>query len=229
MLYSVFKHLLVGPPLRLLFRPDVEGLDHIPACGPAILAGNHPSFSDSAFLGVVARRKVVFLAKAEYFAGPGVKGFLVRQLMSGAGNIPVERGHGRAALASLDVAKRVLAAGQLFGIYPEGTRPPDGRLYRGKTGVARLALETGAPLIPVAMLNTYEIQPPGTVVPKIRQVRIRIGAPLDLAPYRGRPDRRAAERELTDELMRRLQGLSGQEYVPIYAQQAKDRAASAEG
>jgi 1-acyl-sn-glycerol-3-phosphate acyltransferase len=225
-LYSLFKHLLIGPPLRLLFRPDVEGLEHIPATGAAILAGNHPSFSDSAFLGVVVRRRVVFLAKAEYFTGPGVKGFLVRHLMSGAGNIPVERGHGRAALASLDAAKRVLAAGQLFGIYPEGTRPPDGRLHRGKTGTARLALETGAPLVPVAMLNTYEIQPPGTVLPKIRQVRIRIGAPVDLAPYRDRPDRRAAERELTDELMRRLQELSGQEYVPIYAQQAKDRAAA---
>jgi 1-acyl-sn-glycerol-3-phosphate acyltransferase len=225
-LYSVFKYVLVGPPLRLLFRPDVEGLDHIPASGPAILAGNHPSFSDSAFLGVVARRKVVFLAKSEYFTGPGVKGFLVRQLMCGAGNIPVERGRGRASLAALEAAKRVLAAGQLFGIYPEGTRPPDGRLYRGKTGVARLALETGAPLIPVAMLNTYEIQPPGTVVPKIRRVRIRIGPALDLAPYRDRPDRKAAERELTDELMRRLQALSGQEYVPIFAQQAKDRLAA---
>ena len=226
MLYALFKYVLVGPALRALFRPDVDGLDHIPGAGPAILAGNHQSFSDSAFLGTVSRRKVVFLAKSEYFTGRGLKGLLVRLTMTGAGNIPVERGHGRAALASLEVAKRVLADGQLLGIYPEGTRPPDGRLYRGKTGVARLALETGAPLIPVAMLNTYEIQPPGAVVPKIRQVRIRIGPELDLAPYRDRPDRKAAERELTDELMRRLQALSGQEYVPIYAQQAKDRLAA---
>ena len=157
----------------------------MPDTGPAILASNHLSFSDSIFMPLMVKRRVTFVAKAEYFTGKGIKGWLMQKFFVGTGTIPVDRSGGRAAQAALDTRLRVLREGDLAGIYPEGTRSPDGRLYRGKTGVARLALESGAPVVPVAMLNADEIQPTGKLIPKIKRVRIRFGAPLDFSRYAG--------------------------------------------
>ncbi|MEV4623783.1 lysophospholipid acyltransferase family protein [Asanoa sp. NPDC049573] len=225
MLYWLLKYVILGPWLRLVFRPVVEGRDNVPATGPAIIASNHLSFSDSIFMPLEVRRKVTFVAKAEYFTGKGIKGWLVKMFFVGTGTIPVDRSGGRAAQAALDTQLRVLRAGNLAGIYPEGTRSPDGRLYRGKTGVARLALLSGAPVIPVVMLNADEIQPPGKVLPKIKRVRIRFGEPIDFSRYAGMSGDRFVERAVTDEIMYELMELSGREYVDIYAQKAKNLAA----
>jgi 1-acyl-sn-glycerol-3-phosphate acyltransferase len=226
-LYWLLKYVILGPWLRLIFRPQVEGRDNVPATGPAIIASNHLSFSDSIFMPLMVRRKVTFVAKAEYFTGKGLKGWLTKMFFVGTGTIPVDRAGGRAAQAALETQLRVLRAGNLAGIYPEGTRSPDGRLYRGKTGVARLALESGAPVIPVVMLNADEIQPPGKVLPKIKRVRIRFGAPLDFSRYAAMSGDRFVERAVTDEIMYELMELSGREYVDIYAQKAKNQAAKA--
>ena len=227
MFYWVCKYILIGPWLRLLFRPEVEGLEHLPADGAAILASNHLSFSDSVFLPVVCKRRITFLAKSDYFTTPGFKGLLIRLFMSAAGQVPVDRSGGRASEAALRTGLRVLGTGALLGIYPEGTRSPDGRLYRGKTGVARMALEAGVPVIPCAMINTHEIQPPGRVRPKIMRVKIAIGAPLDFSRYEGMSGDRFVLRSMTDEIMYELMQLSGQEYVDIYAQKAKALTADA--
>jgi 1-acyl-sn-glycerol-3-phosphate acyltransferase len=220
-LYYVLKYVILGPWIRLIFRPKVEGREYLPDTGAAIIASNHLSFSDSIFMPLMVKRKVTFVAKQEYFTGKGLKGFLVRMFFVGAGTIPVDRSGGRAAQAAIDTGLRVLREGRLFGIYPEGTRSPDGRLHRGKTGVARLALESGAPVIPVAMLNADEIQPPGKILPKIKRVRIRFGPPLDFSRYAGMAGDRFIERAVTDEIMYELMTLSGREYVDIYAQKVK--------
>src|SRR5499427_8864043 len=175
LLYWLLKYVLLGPWLRLIFRPTAEGREYLPDTGPAIIASNHISFSDSIFMPLLVKRKVTFVAKAEYFTGKGIKGFLTKLFFVGAGTIPVDRSGGRAAQAAIDTGLRILREGKLFGIYPEGTRSPDGRLHRGKTGVARLALESGAPVIPVAMLNADEIQPPGKIIPRLIRPRIRFG------------------------------------------------------
>ncbi|WP_228977983.1 1-acyl-sn-glycerol-3-phosphate acyltransferase [Streptomyces sp. DH12] len=220
----------IGGPLKLAFRPWVEGLENIPAEGPAILASNHLSFSDSFFLPAVLDRKVTFIAKAEYFTSPGVKGKLTAAFFKGVGQLPVDRsgarGAGDAAVRSgVEVVKR----GELFGIYPEGTRSPDGRLYRGRTGgLARVALATGAPVIPIAMIDTEKIQPPGKVLPKLMRPGIRIGEPLDFSRYQGMEGDRFILRSVTDEVMYEIMKLSGQEYVDIYATVAKRRIAEAE-
>jgi 1-acyl-sn-glycerol-3-phosphate acyltransferase len=219
--YWLLKYVLLGPVLKLIFRPQVEGLDNVPASGPAILASNHLSFSDSIFMPLVVPRKVTFVAKAEYFTGKGVKGWLKKMFFVGTGTIPVDRSGGRAAQAALDTQLRVLRSGELAGIYPEGTRSPDGRLYRGKTGVARLALDSGAPVIPVAMLNADQVQPIGKVMPKIMRVRIRFGAPLDFTRYAGMAGDRFVERAVTDEIMYELMELTGREYVDVYAAKVK--------
>jgi 1-acyl-sn-glycerol-3-phosphate acyltransferase len=220
-LYYLLKYVFLGPWLRLIFRPQVEGREHVPATGPAIIASNHLSFSDSIFMPLMVRRRVTFVAKAEYFTGKGLKGWLTKMFFVGTGTIPVDRSGGRAAHAAIETGLRVLREGNVFGIYPEGTRSPDGRLYRGKTGVARLALESGAPVIPVVMLNADEIQPPGKILPKIKQVKIRFGAPLDFSRYRGMAGDRFIERAVTDEIMYELMELSGREYVDVYAQKVK--------
>ncbi|KOX06898.1 acyl-phosphate glycerol 3-phosphate acyltransferase [Micromonospora sp. NRRL B-16802] len=217
----MLKYVLLGPLLKLIFRPQVEGLDNVPATGPVILASNHLSFSDSIFTPLITRRKVTFVAKAEYFTGKGIKGWLTRMFFVGTGTIPVDRSGGQAARAALDTQLQVLRAGGVAGIYPEGTRSPDGRLYRGKTGVARLALESGAVVVPVAMLNADQIQPPGKLIPRIARVRIRFGAPLDFSRYQGMAGDRFVERAVTDEIMYELMELSGREYVDIYAQKLK--------
>ncbi|MEU4473603.1 lysophospholipid acyltransferase family protein [Micromonospora sp. NPDC023888] len=219
MIYWALKY-TVGSAVKLVYRPEVVGRENLPETGPALLVGNHPSFSDSVFLSAVMRRKVVYIAKLEYFTGRGLKGRLRRMVISGMGNIPVDRAGGRKAASSLGTAQEVLEQGGLVCMYPEGTRPPDNRLYRGKTGAARIALATGVPVIPVAMLNTYEIQPPGKLIPKVMKARMAVGTPIDLTPYRGL-SASAAARALTDEIMRRLQALSGQDYVHMYAQAAR--------
>ncbi|HEY2946787.1 MAG TPA: lysophospholipid acyltransferase family protein [Micromonosporaceae bacterium] len=221
MLYWLLKYIILGPWLKLLFRPQVEGRDNVPDHGPAIIASNHLSFSDSIFMPLMVKRKVTFVAKAEYFTGRGLKGWLIKMFFVGTGTIPVDRSGGRAAQAALDTQLRVLREGNLAGIYPEGTRSPDGRLYRGKTGVARLALVGGAPVVPVVMLNADEIQPPGKVLPRIRRVKIRFGRPLDFSRYAGMAGDRFVERAVTDEIMYELMELSGREYVDVYAQRVK--------
>ncbi len=225
MFYWLLKYVVLGPVLRLIFRPHVEGRDNVPAEGAAIIASNHLSFSDSIFMPLMVKRKVIFVAKAEYFTGKGLRGLLIKMFFVGTGTIPVDRSGGRAAQAAIETGLRVLREGKLFGIYPEGTRSPDGRLYRGKTGVARLALESGAPVVPVAMLNADEIQPPGKVLPRIKRVRISFGAPLDFARYEGMAGDRFVERAVTDEIMYELMELSGREYVDVYAQKVKNQLA----
>ncbi|CAL9397994.1 hypothetical protein SUDANB106_01411 [Streptomyces sp. enrichment culture] len=229
MLYGVMK-LSLGNGLRLAFRPWVEGLENIPAEGPAILASNHLSFSDSFFLPAVLDRKVTFIAKAEYFTTPGVKGRLTAAFFKGIGQLPVDRSGGRGAgEAAVRSGIQVLERGELFGIYPEGTRSPDGRLYRGKPGgLARVALATGAPVIPIAMIDTEKIQPPGKVVPKLMRPGIRIGRPLDFSRYQGMDGDRFVLRSITDEVMYEIMKLSGQEYVDMYATAAKRQIAERE-
>jgi 1-acyl-sn-glycerol-3-phosphate acyltransferase len=213
MSYGLFKHVLLGPGLKVYYRPWVEGEENVPETGAAILASNHLSFSDSVFLPLMLKRKVVFLGKAEYFTGKGVKGAATRQFMTSIGTIPVHRGGGKASEAALRTGLQVLSNGELLGIYPEGTRSVDGRLYRGKTGVARLAIESGAPIIPVAMVGTDVAQPVGQKVPSRVDVGMRIGTPIHATEYAGRQEDRDALRELTDAVMRAIQALSGQEYV----------------
>ncbi|KAA6222377.1 1-acyl-sn-glycerol-3-phosphate acyltransferase [Streptomyces albofaciens JCM 4342] len=219
----------VGGTLKLAFRPWVEGLENIPATGPAILASNHLSFSDSFFLPAVLDRKVTFIAKAEYFTTPGVKGKLTAAFFKGVGQLPVDRSGARGAgEAAIKSGIEVLERGELFGIYPEGTRSPDGRLYRGKPGgLARVALATGAPVIPVAMIDTEKVQPPGKIMPKMIRPGIRIGKPLDFSRYHGMEGDRFILRSVTDEVMYEIMKLSGQEYVDIYATAAKRQIAEA--
>lgn len=220
MFYWVVKAILI-PILRLCFRPWVDGAEHLPATGPAILASNHLSFSDSIFLPLQVPRKVTFLAKSDYFTGKGVTGLLKKAFFAGVGQVPIDRSGGAASEAALRTAKRILAEGQLLGLYPEGTRSPDGRLYRGKTGIARIALEAGVPVIPVAMINTDFVQPTGRIVPRLGRVGIRVGRPLDFSRYEGMEDDRFVLRSVTDEIMYELMLLSGQEYVDQYAATAK--------
>jgi 1-acyl-sn-glycerol-3-phosphate acyltransferase len=217
---------VIAPLLRLIYRPWSRGTQNIPSKGPAILAGNHLAVVDSFFLPVMIPRRVFFIAKSDYFTGRGVKGRLVAGFMRGIGMIPVDRAGGRAAMASLSQGLKVLKSGHLFGIYPEGTRSPDGRLYRGKTGVARLALESGAPVIPVVMVGTNLAQPPGKRIPKRIPVGMVVGEPLDFSRYAGLQDDRFVLRAVTDEIMYRLMELSGQEYVDVYAATMKARLAA---
>jgi 1-acyl-sn-glycerol-3-phosphate acyltransferase len=199
--YWLLKHVILGPILKTLFRPWVEGAENLPATGGAILASNHLSFSDSFFLPLEVERRVTFLAKGDYFTGKGIKGKLTAAFFKGINQVPVDRSGGRASEAALRKGVEILNRGELLGIYPEGTRSPDGRLYRGKTGIARMALEAGVPVIPVAMINTFDIQPPGQVVPRIMRVGIKIGKPLDFSRYAGMEDDRFVLRSITDDHM----------------------------
>jgi len=222
--YWVVKAIL-GPFLALLFRPWAEGTGNVPREGPAILASNHLSFADHFFGPLPLPRKVTFLAKAEYFTGRGLKGLVSKAFFRGVGQIPVDRAGGQASERALVTGLHVLAEGRLLGIYPEGTRTPDGRLYRGKTGVARLALESGAPVIPTAMVGTFEFMPPGRLWPRLRiRPGVRFGKPLDFSRYAGLESDHLVLRAITDEIMYALMELSGQEYVDEYAQRAKSRA-----
>ncbi len=228
MFYWFLKRIILGPILRLIFRPYVIGVEHVPEDGPAIFASNHLSFSDSIFLPLMVPRRITFLAKVDYFTRPGLKGWLTAGFFRGAGQLPVDRSGGSASEAALRTGLRVLGRGDMLGIYPEGTRSPDGRLYRGKTGVARMALEAKVKVLPVVMIGTEKIQPPGRKMPKLGRVGMRIGAPLDFSRYEGMEGDRFVLRSITDEIMYELMELSGQEYVDIYAQVAKDHLKAAD-
>ncbi|MER6996025.1 lysophospholipid acyltransferase family protein [Streptomyces sp. NPDC000410] len=221
MFYYVLKYVVLGPLLRLLFRPRIEGLEHIPADGAAIVAGNHLSFSDHFLMPAILKRRITFLAKAEYFTGPGLKGRLTASFFRSAGQIPVDRSGKDAGQAAIREGLGVLEKGELLGIYPEGTRSHDGRLYKGKVGVAVMAIKAGVPVVPCAMVGTFEIQPPGQVIPSIRRVTIRFGKPLDFSRFAGMENEKAVLRAATDEIMYEILTLSGQEYVDEYAAKVK--------
>jgi 1-acyl-sn-glycerol-3-phosphate acyltransferase len=223
--YFILKTFVLGPLLRVLFRPWVRGIENIPTTGPVILASNHLSFSDSIFLPLQSRRPVVFLAKSEYFTGKGIKGALTRWFFKSTGQLPIDRSGGKASEASLNTGLKVLSQGQVLGIYPEGTRSPDGRLYRGRTGIARMVLESKAPIIPVAMIDTEKVQPIGKRLPRIRRIGIVVGTPLDFSRFDGMEGDRIVLRAVTDEIMYELRKLSGQEYVDAYASSVKEKSA----
>jgi 1-acyl-sn-glycerol-3-phosphate acyltransferase len=225
--YWLLKGIVLGPILRAIFRPVVIGEENVPDEGAAILASNHLSFSDSIFLPLMLRRRVTFLAKSDYFTGRGIKGRLKAGFFRGVGQLPLDRSGGGSSSAALVTGLRLLRSGQLLGIYPEGTRSPDGRLFRGKTGVARMALEAKVPVLPVAMIGTDKVQPIGKVVPHLGRVRIVIGPALDFSRYEGMQDDRFVLRSITDEIMYELMLLSGQEYVDMYASTMKERLAAA--
>ncbi len=227
--YWVMKRIFLGPVLKLLFRPWVKGLDNLPENGPAILASNHLSFSDSIFMPLMVPRPVVFLAKSEYFTGKGIKGKLTALFFRLTNQLPMDRSGGAASANSLSTGADVLAQGGLLGIYPEGTRSPDGKLYRGKVGVAKLVLASGVPVIPVAMIGTDKVQPIGRTLPNIRRIGMIFGAPLDFSRYQGLADDRFVQRSVTDEIMYELMRLSGQEYVDVYASTVKERQAARKG
>jgi 1-acyl-sn-glycerol-3-phosphate acyltransferase len=222
MWYWLFKYIFMGPLLSLLGRPKVEGLEYVPSSGPAILASNHLAVADSFFLPLVVRRRITFLAKAEYFTGTGLKGRLTAWFYTVAGQVPIDRSNADAAQAALETAERLLCEGKLLGMYPEGTRSPDGRLYKGKTGLARLALHTGVPVIPVAMIGTNVVNPPGSKMWRFGRVTVRFGKPMDFSRFEGMAGNRFIERAVIDEVIYELMRLSGQEYVDIYAASVKE-------
>lgn len=220
-MYAVL-HTVVPPVAKLVWRPTVTGLDNVPRTGAVLLASNHLSFADSLVIPIVAPRKVHFLAKSDYFAGGGIKGTLQKAWFEGMGMLPVDRDDPRAAIASLDTALEVLGRGDAFGLYPEGTRSRDGRLYRGRTGVAHLALTAGVPVVPVGITGTEKLQPVGARLPKVVPVSVAFGRPIEVAGrYDGVPLGRA-RRDLTDEIMRAIQAITGQEEAGIYNERAPD-------
>jgi 1-acyl-sn-glycerol-3-phosphate acyltransferase len=219
--YWLLKWVLIGPFLKLVFRPQAEGAENVPAHGPAILASNHLSYADWLFMPLTLPRRVTFVAKAEYFTAPGIKGWFQRKFFAGSGQVPIDRSGASAAEGALSAAKRILARGELFGIYPEGTRSHDGRLYRGKTGVARLALESKVPVVPVAVLGTDVVAPPGKKFGTVTRPVVRFGRPLDFSRYEGLENDRFILRSVTDEIMYEIMRLSGQEYVDTYSARAK--------
>ena len=226
MFYWFMKNIVAGPILLGLFRPWVIGLDNIPKEGGVVLASNHLSFIDSVFLPLVVPRRVVFLAKSEYFTGTGLKGWATRQFFKATGQLPIDRSGGKASEDSLNTGLAVLNGGGALGIYPEGTRSPDARMYRGRTGVARMVLEAGVPVVPVAMIDTEKAMPTGTRIPKVRRIGIVIGKPLDFSRFEGMEGDRFVLRSVTDELMYELRRLSTQEYVDVYATSVKEKRAN---
>jgi 1-acyl-sn-glycerol-3-phosphate acyltransferase len=221
MLYEV-SHWVIPPVLKAVWRPRVRGLEHVPSTGGVIIASNHLSFADSVVIPAVVPRKVVFLAKSDYFTGTGVKGALSRFWFGGLGMLPVDRENTKAAIASLDTALEVLNRGEAFGIYPEGTRSRDGRLYRGRTGVAELALSAGVPIVPVGLRGTQDLQPVGSRMPRLVRVDVTFGEPLALGGEYDGMARGRARRELTDRVMGRIADLSGQERATEYNERPAD-------
>jgi 1-acyl-sn-glycerol-3-phosphate acyltransferase len=226
-LYGLMKYVLLGPLLRLFFPCTVIGAENIPERGGAILAGNHVSVADSFFAPLHMKRRVTFLAKSEYFTEKGLKGRLKKWFFTGVGQVPIQRGGASAAHDALATGVRLLGQGKLLGIYPEGTRSPDGRLYKGKTGVARMALQAGVPVVPMVMLGTEKVNPIGSKIWRPHRVTLVIGRPMDFSRYEGMAGDRFVERSMTDEIMYRVMELSGQEYVDMYA--TKRKAEMAEG
>lgn len=227
MFYWLLKFVLAGPALRAIFRPWVVGLDKVPTSGAVILASNHLSVSDSIFLPLVVGRHVSFLAKSDYFTMRGLSGWLTKTFMKATGQLPIDRGGGPASEASLNTGLGVLAQGEILGIYPEGTRSPDGKLYRGRTGVARMILEGHVPVVPVVMVGTQAIMPIGKKLPRIRRVGVVFGDPLDFSRFEGLESDRFILRSITDEIVYSLHTLGGQEYQDVYASTVKERRPSA--
>ncbi len=243
MLYWTLKNVALGPALKALYRPTVHGLHHVPRNGPAIIAANHSSFFDSIALPLVVPRQLRYPAKAEYFNQPGLKGKVMAGFFRGVGQIPTDRSGGRASLAALGEAEQVLKDGNLLGIYPEGTRSPDGRLYRGRTGVVRLALATGSPVVPVGLIGVDKVQPIEASMPKVQTFTVVFDEPFDVAQYVQTRHADATEedraravlhpsrddlRSATDEIMRRIQSITGQEYVDEYSSIVKARGTTGE-
>ena len=222
--YWLMKYVVIGPVVKAVFRPWIVGRGNVPASGAAILASNHLSFVDSVFLPLLIDRPVSFLAKSDYFTGKGLKGWATRVFFKATGQLPIDRSGGKASEASLNSGLAILGRGEILGIYPEGTRSPDGRLYRGRTGVARMILETGVPVIPVAVTGTDKAMPIGAKLPKVAKIAVRFGEPLDFSRYAGLESDRFVLRAVTDEIMYELQRLSGQEYVDVYASSVKAKA-----
>lgn len=227
MAYFIIKNFILGPILQILFRPWVKGSKNVPNAGGAILASNHLSFSDSIFLPLKVKRPVTFLAKSDYFTGKGVKGALIRWFFKATGQLPIDRSGGKASEDSLNTGLGVLERGLLLGIYPEGTRSPDAKLYRGRTGIARMVLEAKVPVIPVAMIDTEKVQPIGSKYPKIRRVGVIIGEPMDFTRFAGMEGERAVLRAVTDLIVYNIMQLSNQEYEDVYASTVKNRMARA--
>ncbi|HJD77912.1 MAG TPA: 1-acyl-sn-glycerol-3-phosphate acyltransferase [Corynebacterium pollutisoli] len=231
--YWLYKNVLIGPFLRVWNRPTIEGIEHIPAEGSAIIASTHQAVMDSFFFPALSPRNITFPAKSEYFTAPGLIGRLQKWFFTSIGQIPVERGAANAGDATLAAARTVLDRGDVLGIYPEGTRSPDGRIYKGRTGMARIALATDAPIVPLAMIGSRDANPIGTWIPRPRKVRMKVGEPIDGRAYVESlgidPDSREAARPLTDHVMAVLTELSGQPYVDMYASEAKESLAAGRG
>jgi 1-acyl-sn-glycerol-3-phosphate acyltransferase len=221
-MYWLLKFVFLGPLLKLVFRPRVEGAEHIPETGGAVLASNHLAVADSFFLPLKVQRRVTFLAKREYFTQPGLKGLFKRLFFTGAGQVPIDRSSGIAAQAAMDTGVRLLREGSLLGIYPEGTRSPDGRLYKGKTGLARMVLQAKVPVVPVVMIGTDKANPIGSKMWRPHKIGIKIGPPMDFSRYDGLAGDRFVERSITDEIMYTLMEMSGQDYVDVYAAKVKE-------
>ena len=220
-IYWVLKNVLIGPPVKRLFRPNVIGAENIPALGPAIIASNHLSYADWIFMPLVLRRRITFVAKSDYFTGAGIKGRFQRGFFKGTGQVPIDRSGGSASEGAMRAGMKVLERGELFGIYPEGTRSHDGRLYKGRTGVARLALEAKVPVIPCGVIGTDVIAPPGKVIASLASPTVKFGERLDFSRYEGMESDRLILRAVTDEIMYRIMELSGQDYIDMYATKAK--------
>ncbi|QAY61948.1 1-acyl-sn-glycerol-3-phosphate acyltransferase [Microbacterium protaetiae] len=223
MFYWLMKYVVIGPIVKAIFRPWIVGRRNVPTTGAAILASNHLSFADSVFLPLMIDRPVAFLAKSDYFTGRGISGWATRMFMKATGQLPIDRSGGKASEASLNTGLQVLGGGELLGIYPEGTRSPDGRLYRGRTGIARMALEAKVPVIPVIMVDTDSMMPIGRRMPRIVRVGVVIGEPLDFSRYAGMENDRYILRSVVDEIMVALQRLGQQQYDDVYASTVKNR------
>ena len=225
MFYWLMKYVVIGPIVKAIFRPWIVGRRNIPKTGAAILASNHQSIADSIFLPLMIDRPVTFLAKSDYFTGKGIKGWATRVFFKATGQLPIDRSGGKASEASLNTGLQVLGRGDLLGIYPEGTRSPDGQLYRGRTGIARMALEARVPVVPCVMVDTDTMMPIGQRVPNVVRVGVVIGEPLDFSRFHGMEGDRYILRSITDEIMVALQRLGEQKYDDVYASTVKNRAA----
>ena len=219
MFYWLMKHWVIGPLLTTVFRPWVTGLENIPRSGPAIVVSNHLSLVDSLFLPMMVDRQMAFLAKSDYFTGKGLKGRLIRFFMTSSGQLPIDRSGGKASEASLQAGLAVLAEGKVLAIYPEG------RLYRGRTGVARMVLEAGVPVIPTVMIDTDKVMPLGSSLPKVHRVGVVIGAPLDFSRFQGMEGDRFVLRSITDEIIHEMHALGSQEYDDVYASTIRNASA----
>ena len=228
MTYLFLKNIVLGPILNLLFRPWVRGSENVPRKGGVVLASNHLSFVDSIFLPLKVKRPVTFLAKSDYFTGKGLKGAVIRWFFKSTGQLPIDRSGGKASEDSLNTGLGVLERELVLGIYPEGTRSPDGKLYRGRTGIARMILEAQVPVVPVAMIDTDKVQPLGAKYPKIHRVGVKFGQQLDFSRFAGMEGERVVLRSVTDQIVYRIRELSGQKYEDVYASTIRNRMARLE-